>query len=141
MKDFEDIEHMVATLPIDMSFIGIEHVRDNYGLLPDEYVRVNKKGARIVEWPVTVGDICARYDFDGHHKCFAIRGCMNGYYRGSSFHINPRGPHVLCFIGFPKGLGPEEIIKYRFEETLYRHYWEDNKIGYLTQVVSVPLVK
>ena len=39
MKDFEDIEHMVATLPIDISFIGIEHVRDNYGLLPDEYVR------------------------------------------------------------------------------------------------------
>lgn len=66
---------------------------------------------------------------------------VTGYWLKSdtqpSFLVNPDGPHLLYVTGIPKEITNErERDKFRFPDRLHISYWEDNKLGYLFQVIS-----
>ena len=69
---------------------------------------------------------------------YAIRGKLIPGYKNLSFkfNIDLEGPHILFITGIPKGLTIEESKLYHFDKALKKCYWQDTKIGYLTQVIE-----
>ena len=64
-------------------------------------------------------------------------------YMERSFYLDQGGDSILCITGVPKrtvkkDLTPDVDKKFRFSENILKwvSYWEDNKVGYLFQVIS-----
>ena len=72
------------------------------------------------------------------HYDYAIRGKLIPGYKNLSFKFNiyPEGPHILFVTGIPKSITIEESKLYHFDKALKKYYWQDTKIGYLTQVIE-----
>lgn len=55
------------------------------------------------------------------------------HYMRKIFHINQKRDHILYITGLDKDKPKEQ---YRFPNPVYVSYWEDNKIGYLVQIIK-----
>lgn len=85
---------------------------------------------------MTIEETGLFYAYSSHD--YAIRGKLIFGYKALSckFNIDPEGPHILFITGIPKGLTVEESKLYHFDKALKKYYWQDTKIGYLTQVIE-----
>lgn len=63
---------------------------------------------------------------------------VKNLYVGPMFTIDPNGPHILYVTGRPRAgeLPPEHRKMFRLEGSVWVHFWEDNKFGYLTQIIN-----
>lgn len=67
---------------------------------------------------------------------YGIRGIFKLENKGQNkvFFMDKTGPDALFITGVPKS---QDLSKFRLKDTVYVSYWEDNKIGYLTQVTNL----
>lgn len=55
------------------------------------------------------------------------------HYMRKVFHINQVRDHIMYITGVEKN---KSKLPYRFLNPIYVSYWEDNKIGYLVQIIK-----
>ena len=128
----------VASLPLE--FTGV-NFRDIYNYFPDFELddSVENNYQRKLASYIQVRDIMTSCLTEGNYfaPSYYVRGrYQQGNYRNQIFYIDPEGPNVLVITGRPPELGLEEANKFRLKDTIYRYYWEDQKFGYLTQIVK-----
>ena len=126
----------VGSLPIGKEFTGLS-IRDpflifhNLELLDREY-----NPNRALAEHIRVEEICAKNNAKTpyYYPSYAIRGnYINGNQFTQIFELDPFGKHLLCFTGRPLG---DDNPRFRLENTLYRYFWQDNRVGYLTQIIE-----
>lgn len=125
----------VGSLPIGVEFTGLS-IRDPFSIFHNlELVDREYNPNRALAEYNRVEDICAKnIEPPYYYPSYAIRGnYINGNQFNQIFEVDPFGKHLLCFTGRPLG---DDNPKFRLENPLYRYYWQDNKVGYLTQIIE-----
>ncbi len=117
----------VRKLPIEYEFIGIKSLKATNGMIyePWEYI------SNVLE-PFDRSNLFSPdyYIIGSFH--------YQPYFMGPSFRIDPLGKHILYITGMPKSnkFANSIRLKFRIQGSLWAYYWEDDKYGYLTQVIS-----
>lgn len=125
----------VGSLPIGVEFTGLS-IRDPFLIFQElELLDREYNPNRALAEYIPVEEICAKsINAPYYHPSYVLRGTyINGNQFNQIFEIDPLGKHLLCFTGRPLG---DDNPKFRLENSLYRYYWQDNKIGYLTQIIE-----
>lgn len=77
-------------------------------------------------------------EFKLYFPDYAITGYFQGSpedtYESKLFTIDPKGPHRLYVTGISKKI--KDDPNFRLNNPLWVGYWEDNRIGYLFQIID-----
>lgn len=125
----------VGSLPIGKEFTGLS-IRDPYCMYPEiELVDKEYNPNRALAEHITVEDISAKnVEPPYYYPSFVVKGnYINGNQFNQIFELDPFGKHLLCFTGKPLG---DDNQKFRLSDPIYRYFWQDNKFGYLTQIIE-----
>lgn len=116
-------KELVSTLSIDLINIELWQIYDEQKL---ENLRVDD-----VLFPIDKSN-------NPYLPDFGISGFFEhkNHHQINQFYIDPLGPYILYVTGVPK----EDHDKFRIitQEVVFRTYWEDKFIGYMTQIVKKP---
>lgn len=105
----KDIDNIYNELPINPEVYQVEDLAFACGVLSNQYI--------------------PDYAIKGYFK-------VDENLKYPVFIENTDGPHLLYITGIPKNIKVEEKDKFRFPNTMWLSYWEDNQVGYLFQVVT-----
>lgn len=125
---------IVGSLPIGVEFTGLS-IRDPYNYYPELELNDREYNPeRALADYILVEDICMSKCSPYYQPDYIIRGnFIYGNRFNRIFRICPDGNHLLCFTGKPK---EDNNPIFRLDNTIYKHYWEDNDYGYLTQIIE-----
>lgn len=127
--------HYIGSLPVGREFTGLS-IRDPYNMFPElELVDKEHNPERALADYLTVEEVCYKQcPKTVYAPGFVIRGeYVNGNQFNQIFRIDPFGQDLLCFTGKPEG---DNNTKFRLKNTIYRYYWEDKIVGYITQIIK-----
>lgn len=114
-------------IPLKLEYAS--HLRDLYPLDLDNFTLEE------VFTPLSLHNIA---EFKLYSPDYAITGYFQGspedIYESKLFTIDPNGPHILYVTGMSKKI--KDDPNFRLNDPLWVGYWEDNRIGYLFQIID-----
>lgn len=119
-------KYAVDTLPLEFTGLNFRD-SDGYNIAPETLV------SEIME------PVCR--DGNPFLPDYGIRGFFHnrGIAGESIFQIDPRGLYLLYVTGKPhiEDYPEDDRFKFHDSDSLWSHYWEDNKVGYLIQIILI----
>lgn len=111
--------------------LTLDKIRVNFKSKRGKYIDASKITIGECFYPTNgdLGDTFPDYGLVGDYRVL-------NHYKEVIFTPNPSGNYIMYVTGMPL-LRPHYSKKFRLEEVEFQTYWQDSKIGYLTQIIQI----